>query len=276
MDSSYWLAEKELPMELPITDELVTGDKNKADAEFTVMPPYDGFIQSMGLTWMTKLVSSPRGETAFVTNQDADQLPGNSGVSVNIPFDVKESALKGLIGVGNPITLTPAMLGEDVFKSFTDFLKNEHASGSERFQSEDGIEFYMPFTPKDLLDRFGIEIICRFGDGKTLEATDNFVFGVVYDESLFESGVVIAMVGGMFVDSPPVDGEYWIDLTEQLPAEIGYKIALIYDGAADDALRYSYWLAQKTEDSGGGGCSAGALGIFALGLAALATYRKRG
>ena len=276
IEISYWLVPKELPAELPITGEVIAGGKNKAEVEFTTMPPYNDFIVSLGLAWANELVTSPKGTTSFVTNQSASQLPSNTGVGINIPFDVKGSPLKGLIGVGGPMVLTPAMLGEDVFKSFTNFLKDEETNNPGKFQEEDGIKFYMPYTPKELLDRFGIEIMCRFGDGKILDVTDTFVFAVAYDQQWFTEDFITVMVGGMVVDSPPVDGSYWLDLSAQLPPEIGYKIALVYDGAADDAINYSYWLAKKSEaggSGGGGGCNAGLFGLLA-GLTAW-VLRKR-
>jgi hypothetical protein len=84
----------------------------------------------------------------------------------------------------------------------------------------------------------------------------------------------------MLVDSSASDdGSSSLDVTEAVPGGSPNKISLIYDGADDNAIKFSYWLTGKNTSggSGGSGCSAGfsTSALFAVVLFAFAAGRKR-
>jgi hypothetical protein len=149
------------------------------------------------------------------------------------------------------------------------FLMSAKTGTPERFLSEDGDSFYCPYTAKEFLEKFGILVMGRFADGKIEDVGDNFMFGALYDEDMFDAGSIHVVYGTLFIDAASaVDGSRAEDLTQIMGSDIT-KVPLMYDGAADGEIAFTYWLAR--EDSGGGsggssGCSAG----FPLGVVILA------
>jgi hypothetical protein len=260
--------------EMAVTEELIGANDNKAGVELGIVPAFTDLIKSAyGWAWADTFTSGPRGSTSLVTGEE-NQIPGNTGAKVEIPFDLTSALFRGLIGVEQPAVLTPDALGEGTYNALAGFVRKEYADGSDRiFVGEDGSDYYIPYSPDQLLPQFGISIMCRFSDGAVRDATESFQLGILCDEQNLASGKINLVFGTMLSDSGAENGSYWKDLSSELSRmgiDMDPKISVVYDGKKDDKIEFSYWLAKKAESGGSsGGCDTGTAGSFAFGLLAL-------
>ncbi|MDR1019821.1 MAG: DUF4198 domain-containing protein [Synergistaceae bacterium] len=282
----------EYGIEGDITLALIEAGKNNAGISFPIWTGGDKtdlISEKWGFATADGLAATPKGTTEFLLRQ-ANQLPGiDTGAKISIPLDIRLAGTRGLIGFGQRISLTPAMLGKDTFDSMSAFLKSQYAAFERdgtlqeaMFFPEDGKTWYVPYTPEVLFDQFDIAVMARFSDEEVRDVTGDFQIGVVYDEATIGDAILINY-GGMVADSAPDGGNYSIDVTNDLyPGFSPYKWAFIYDGKEDDSINFSYWLATtrtQAGGSGGGGCATGSAALAGLVLMAgifCATYRKRG
>jgi hypothetical protein len=276
----------DLPGGMSIAEEIITTGANGAGLDFGIVPVFTDLIKSVyGYAWADTFVSSPSGKTGFVTGREG-QIPGNTGAELVIPFDLTSASFKGLTGVEQIAILTPVTLGEDTYNALADFIIGKISQNSDRiFPGEDGADYYyIPYSPDDFLPLFGISIMCRFSDGKILDATESFQMGVLCDEQKIKGGEISVVFGTMLADSGADGGSYWKEINSDL-SKMGIpmdpQISIVYDGIKDDKIEFSYWLAKKSESggSGGGGCSAGQGALAGLAIMAgtfCASRRKRG
>ncbi|MDR2523803.1 MAG: extracellular solute-binding protein [Synergistaceae bacterium] len=230
-----------------------------------------------GLVNASNLVTAPNGSTGFLTGQRGQLSGAETGAAISIPLDVTRSGLKGMTGTEQALTLTADILGQGTYDRMAAFLKEERTNSPEKFFDFSGYgTWYVPYTPKLFFDGFGIVLLGKFSDGAVLNVGDNFQLGILYDEAQFDAGSIVILYGTMLVDSAPVDGAYWQDVTDIVSPENPNKMALVYDGADDGAIDFSYWLAARGENSGGG-CSTGmgSWGIFGF-LIGIAAFLNRG
>ncbi|MDR1472075.1 MAG: hypothetical protein LBS75_06085 [Synergistaceae bacterium] len=265
--------------EVSVTSDII--EVNEAGIDFLVAPSLTEFGKTLyKYAWADTFISAPSGNTATVEDEE-NQIPG-TGAAFEIPLDHTSALFKAIISTGHEITLTPDTLGKSTFDALTDFLRSKYAEDRDEFLSEDGVTYYyVPYSPDELLERFGILIMCRPSGGEeVLDATENFQLGVLYDEEMFEDGELVIEIGTTFVDSDPAGGSYWQDITGDLnsisPTPMEMKMSIIRDGVKDDVIEFSYWLAKKPENSDGGGGGTGALALSGIGLVLLAAWRKRG
>jgi uncharacterized GH25 family protein len=271
-----------------ITDFIITESANKAGIGFPSWvdgKTVDFVREKWGYVNASNLVTAPQGSTAFLTGQ-ANQLPGEgTGAVVRIPMDIVRVGSKGVTGIEQMLTLTPDILGKEAFDDMAAFLKKERLDSPGKFFPFPGYgTWYVPYTPKLFFGEFGVAIMAKFSGGGTRDISDVFQVGVLYDESDLAAGKILVMYGAVLVDSAPVGGAYWLDATDVFfPGGNPNKVALIYDGAADNVIEFSYWLSKAEnephKDSGGGGCDAASWG-WAGGLAGVvwsfAARRKKG
>jgi hypothetical protein len=257
--------------EIDITDVLIKNGGNEGNISIIADTDLEDTLNNMGFTWANNCVRTPNGTVAVIkdrTNQLADG-EAVTGVSINIPLD-KPSAdnYKGVIGTEHTLALTPAMIGQNAYDSLATFLKDARENGSPKImQSDDGFDYYVAYDAQEVFGDLGISVMCRFSDGEELDASEVFMLGIRYDEDAFAEGKIFITFGISLADYSPYQGAYWQDFTEMLSAP--YKVALLFDGNGDDsAIAFSYWLAKNNNNTGNGGCNAGALGIFGIGLLA--------
>jgi hypothetical protein len=273
--------------EVDVTSDLIAAGQNEAEIAFPIDDgtEYVTAINYLGFTWANYLAPSPaQGATNFVTGMPK-QLPGNSGFSVEIPL--VSGTYKGLTGMECSITLTPTMVGQRTFDEMVAFLVEKHETqpssateegGFAEDEDEEGNEYYVFYSAKELFNKYGIFITGLFSDGTDADVSEYFQCGTLYDENRFEEGKIDISFGPILADSAPINDEYAIDLTEMFQSPI--KLAIVYDGIADDTLNFSFWLAGERRDYGdsGGGCNAGADMFGLVGLVGVGTFllRKRG
>jgi hypothetical protein len=264
-----------------ITEFIIKDGANLADVGFPTWvygDDLDGARDGWGLVNASNLVTAPNGSTSYLSGGER-QLPGGAtGASINIPLDISRVGVRGMTGTEQLVELTADVLGADTYDEMAAFLKDECASSPDKFFEFPGYgAWYVPPTPKIFFDRFGVSIMGKFSNGTAREVGEAFQLGVLYNEEQIGAGSITILYGTMLVDSAPVDGAYWSDVTEDVaPDGNPNRISLIYDGASDDKINFSYWLARKS-DGGGGGCSAGAglWGIFGLMIGGASVSRVR-
>ena len=241
--------------EADVTAGLLPAAANETGILFSIDTDFDGLLEELGLTWANSLApDTPAGRTAFVTGKPG-QLPGNTGLSLHIPLLPGESGLRGVTGVECGLALTPRVVGQVVFDDIVAFLKEKHAagaafdpaSGQGGFMQEGGDEFYVFYSAASLLEQYNIGVFTQFPkDSEERNVSASFQCGVLYDEEEFERGNIHMMFGPLLADMPHEGGLYELDLTETVP--MGVRLAILFDGASDDALDFTFWLA-RDEDS---------------------------
>ena len=237
----------------------------------------DFLLSSFGIVWANDLMSQSAGTSSFVAGISGQLEGEETGAMFRLPMDIEGAGVKGAIGTEQEVELTPDILGQGTFDEMVAFLKDARANKPDRFlQDEAGTSFYCPFVAGDFFGEFGISVMARFAGGTVRDVSDNFMLGVVYDESLFTSGSIYIVYGTLYVDSASDNGSYATDLTPYFDPTGFTKVPLLHDGAADNVLEMTYWLAGETSSgSGSSGCSAG-LPLFALVFAAAGVGLARG
>jgi hypothetical protein len=157
------------------------------------------------------------------------------------------------------------------------FLKEENENSPGKFMDFGGDygKWYLPYAAKEFFDHFDLAVMGKFSDDHVTDIGDDFQLGVLYDEEQFDGGTVSVMYGSMIMDSGPKDGSYRREIT---PDGYPVKVSLLYDGKDDDEINFSYWLAEKGDDDGSGGCNAGwpaAMGMVALLAAGIAASAQK-
>ena len=236
------------------------------------------FLDTFNIVMANDLMSYPAATSAFVTGLDGQLEGEGTGVTFSIPMDITGAGVKGAIGMEQELEVTPDMVGQSRFDDMVAFLKRAKASNSDRFASEGGVTFYMPYVAGDFLNEFDLYIMSRFTSGTVRDMSDNFMLGVLYDEDMFDDGSMLFIYGALYVDSVSDNGNYITDLGDYL-GEMMVKMPLIHDGTADNKIAMTYWLAgEESSSSGSSGCNAGLplfAAIFAMVGLGLVARKKR-
>ncbi|MDR1472043.1 MAG: SYNERG-CTERM sorting domain-containing protein [Synergistaceae bacterium] len=115
--------------------------------------------------------------------------------------------------------------------------------------------------------------MARFADGAVEDMSDVFQCYLYPPD---ESGVTL-FFGGLFTDSPPVDGKYYSKREFDDPSDLenGEVLPFIFDGHADGVLRGEFCASSGSLDSSGGGCASGFFAAAALLTAAITVKRRK-
>lgn len=257
-------------IEMDVSDALFRSNVAGLGTPIYVDAESNNFLLSQfGIVWANDLMSQPAGTSSFVSGKSG-QLPGSgTGATFRFPMDIAGARVKGAIGTEQNLELTPDIVGQSTFDDMVAFLRSSRASKPDRFITGEGMTFYVPYTAGDFLGEFGISVMARFADGTERDVSDNYMMGVVYDESMFADGRIYIVYGTLFVDSVSDNGSYVTDLTPYFDPSDFAKMPLLHDGAADNTIEIAYWLAREENASGGSsGCNAG-LPLVILAFAAM-------
>jgi Synergist-CTERM protein sorting domain-containing protein len=267
------------------TDLLVRAGQKGTNMDFVGANTMSSLRDYLSLLGILDLVSEPTGSISLVSGRPG-QL-GDIGAAFSVRMDVSGarnadgSELKGTSGTEQRINLSREILGERTFNEMLDFLREVHSEkeNNPQYEMAERGEFYVAPTPGDFLERFGLTVMGSFSGGDPVDVSGILQLGIELNESDFEAGNIYGLLGGMFADSGPVGGSYWLDVSEMFGVE-HYLFAIIYDGVSDNNLDFAYWVvrAEDTveEGSGGsGGCASGTFALAVIALAAVSAIRKR-
>ncbi|MDR3231011.1 MAG: DUF4198 domain-containing protein [Synergistaceae bacterium] len=228
------------------------------------------WLESMDFSWIQFLVSEPKGSAANITGEEG-QIGGNSGYSFTIPTDSTVGNLRPIIGAyAMNLVFTPDNLGQERY----DEIVRQAGAGEGGTLLPGGI-----FVPDPgFLGRNGLHLMARFADGAVEDLSDVFQCYFFLENS--ESGSFGALVGGLFADSPTVDGKHYDVRTATDPdnPEESDVLPFIFDGKPDGVVQGEFWVSAGSGSgkNGGGGCSTGSsLSALAVALFAFTARRKR-
>jgi hypothetical protein len=280
--------EMSAPSSANATDLLARPGDRETNMEFvgagTMAPLRDNLFMLGALD----LASEPAGAIRGVRGKSGQV--GDLGAAFFIPMDVTGAknadgvSFKGATGTEQRVNFSKDLLGEETFDKMAAFLREVRAQKGDnpQYENTERGEFYVAPTPKEFLERFGMTVMGSFSGGEAVDVSDILQLGIELAEADFEAGNIYGLLGGMFVDSEPVDGVAGYDVTEMFVGpEAHYRFVIICDGVYDNDLDFAYWVVRDQRDpksgQGGGGCDAG-FGAAALGLAAgaAASRKKRG
>jgi hypothetical protein len=189
--------------------------------------------------------------------------------------------VKGVTGTEQRVNFSRDLLGDATFDKMVSFLRNvkEQGDANRQYEHTERGEFYVAPTPKEFLEPFGISIMGSFSGGEAVDVGGLLQLGIELTDADFEAGNIYGLLGGMFVDSSPVEGKHWYDATEMFVGpDPHYLFAVLYDGAYDNTLDFAYWIVNQEGSKGSGGCNTGfaALAFACLPISAALFQRRRG
>ncbi|MDR1514360.1 MAG: DUF4198 domain-containing protein [Synergistaceae bacterium] len=236
-----------------VTDKLMPAASNAAGLGFGdffkgQQPEADEFEDANKLTWAHN-VATGSGSSKPLTG-GKNQLDGNSGVAFTIETEAgpEIGAFTGFFGI---YAFTPENIGNDTYASLADKLARTPPEPEGMIVPDMG----------ELFSGLGLHVYQIYYDGSQRDVTD-LVVDAGFDISKQDEGEIAMWWGALIADRDASEASYSIPVVLSSIGEDGH---ILFDGRKDDRIDGKFYIARGGQSSsGGGGCDAGTLGVFAM------------